>query len=828
MTPRTGILITAICLCHLLLAPPLVTSQLRSPAASSTNGQISDEPAPFGEDTATIRSLEQEKNGALYQLRGQVEIHYRGNVLYADEVTYNSATGEATADGNVVIDGSENDEHLQAAHATYNLKTETGKFDNVVGTIGLRTRGARFVLTSPAPFYFTGKVVEKDRADHYIVEDGTVTTCELPSPKWKFLARKITVDVRGDARIYHSAFFIKSIPIFYLPYATQPVVKKRQSGLLIPNLGNSSRKGAVLGESVFWAINRSMDTTLGAEYYSRRGWSPQGEFRARPSEKSFIDLNVFTVLDRGITQFVDPNGPNVPPGPQLQVVDQGGANVRLEAESTFLNNFRAVANVDYLSSYVFRLAFNEVFNQAVNSEVKSQAFLSNTARGFSYNALVQRYQNFESTANGDVITILHAPTLDLSSVERPLAHTPILWSYSAAAEGLSRSEPSFRTAQLVGRFDLHPRVAAPLQLGGWMFRPEIGLRSTIYTQQLAAGSGVGVAVSDPINRRAVESSLELRPPELSRVFGGEFWGRKWKHVIEPHATYRYVTGVDNFNRILRFDSRDILSNTNEVEYGLINRLYAKRLSEEPDDCEKGGMPSLAIGGRGHSTRVPWEDSETQPPPCNGQPRVREVVRWELAQKYFLDPTFGGALVSGRRNVLSTTADLTGIAFLTDPRRLSPLISRLRIQTSARSDAQWDLDYDIKKGYISASNALMNYRFGDFTLGAGDAFMRVPGEILVSNPTTAPQQFNQFRLLLGYGHPNKRGFSGAANIGFDGSKGFLQYASAQTSYNWDCCGITVEYRRFALGQVRNENQFRFMFALANIGSFGNLGKRERLY
>ncbi len=49
-------------------------------------------------------------------------------------------------------------------------------------------------------------------------------------------------------------------------------------------------------------------------------------------------------------------------------------------------------------------------------------------------------------------------------------------------------------------------------------------------------------------------------------------------MIEPRVIYRYVTGVDNFARILRFDERDILSNTNEVEYGVVNRLYAKRTS----------------------------------------------------------------------------------------------------------------------------------------------------------------------------------------------------------------------------------------------------------
>jgi LPS-assembly protein len=809
MTSRTRFLITAAFVCHLLLAPSLVTSQLLSPATQP------DAPSALNDEEVTIRALEQEKDGPVFKLRGQVEIHYGTYVLYADEVIYDSQTGDTTADGHVVLDGGQNDEHLEARRASYNLRTQTGRFENVAATTGMRLRGKRLILTSSNPFVFSGKVVERRGADHFVVYDGTITTCELPHPKWQFNAHKVVVDVGGNATIYHSTFRIKGIPILYLPYATHPVERlPRQTGFLIPNVGHSSRKGTILGESVFWAISRSMDATLGTEYYSQRGWAPQGEFRARPSDSSFVYLTYSGVLDRGIGQ---------------PKVDQGGHEVRLDAEGAFGRNFRGVADIDYLSSYVFRLAFNEVFNQAVNSEVKSQIFLSNTTRGFSYNALAQRYQNFESTIPGDVITILHTPSFQSSTVDRQIGHTPFYWSYDAAAEGLSRSEPSFRTATLVGRFDLNPSLSLPLVLRGWSVRPELSLRNTFYTQQLIPSGGVGVAAYEAVNRKALEGSVEIRPPALDRIFDREFMGRKWKHVIEPRVAYRYVTGVSNFDNILRFDARDILSDTNEVEYSVVNRLYAKRTSAEPEDCGPEGMPALVIGRQAPQSHIPWErQSEPATPPCHAGPQVREIVTWELAQKYFIDPTFGGALAPGRRNVFTTTADFTGIAFLTDARRLSPLISRLRIQTSDRTDAEWDIDYDFKKGRINSSTAFVNYHIGRFTIGGGDAYLRTPGEVLVSNPVPGPQRFNQFRVLLGYGYPDKRGFSGAANVGFDANLGFLQYSAAQLTYNWDCCGLSVEYRRFALGSVRNENQFRFTFALANIGAFGNLRRQERLF
>jgi LPS-assembly protein len=427
-----------------------------------------------------------------------------------------------------------------------------------------------------------------------------------------------------------------------------------------------------------------------------------------------------------------------------------------------------------------------------------------------------------------------------------LWHTPLYWSFDASATGLSRSEPAecststlipvctppFRTGNLLERFDLNPQVSLPLLFKGWSLRPELTLHETYYTERLvgASGENPGLAVSDPINRNALETSVELRPPSLERIFDREFLGRKWKHVIEPRAVYRFVTGVNDFGNLLKFDERDILSDTHEVEYGFVTRLYAKRTTAKPEDCEF-IMSALTVGGPAPESVIPWQHPKT---PANGQcqaaPPVQEVVTWELAQKYFLDPTFGGALIPGQRNMFTTTADLTGIAFVTEPRHLSPLISRLRVETSARTDAEWDFDYDFQNNSVNASTILANYHIGTVTIGGGDAVLHIPVQA-TSFPlgsTISPASFNQFRAALGYGRLNKRGFSAASSFGFDAESKLLQFVTAQTTYNWDCCGATIEYRSYSVANVRNDNLFRFTFTLANVGSFGSLRKQERLY
>lgn len=815
MATRTRFLITSAVLCHLILASRLVTSQL---LPANTAQKAASTPSNRPRLPVKISAIHQERDGAVYKLSGSVEIEYGAYTFSADEITYDSDSGDITAEGHLVLEGGPNNEHIEAARGHYNTDHETGRFEHVTGTIGLQLRGRHTLPSTSNAFFFTGRVVEKTGPDHYVVNDGTVTTCELPHPKWKFYARKVVVDVGGNASIYSTDFRLMGVPALYLPFATHPVQKTpRQSGFLIPNIGRSSVRGYTFGESVFWAINRSMDLHAGTEYFSKRGWAPDAEFRARPTDNSFADLTYFSVFDRGV------NG-----------VKQGGTEAHLLSEGSFAHNFRAVADIDYLSSYVFRLAFSDVFTQAVNSEVKSEAFLSNTTGSVFINGTTRRYQDFQSALTGDVITILHAPGLEVSTLDRAIWKSPVHGSMDFSMEGLSRSEPGFSTAPLVGRWDLNPVMSVPVLFKGWSFRPELSLRDTIYTQQLVPSAGValtdiGAAISKTLNRKSIQGSVELRPPALSKIFDREYLGRKWKHVIEPRIGYNYVTGVENFSHILRFDERDLLSDTNEVEYSIVNRLYAKKTPNQSNDCGPAGMPALMIGEAPVQSRIPWEGpSRTEERACEHQPPTREIVTWELSQKYFLDPTFGGALVPGRRNVFTSTVELTGIAFVTKARHLSPLISRLRVSTSPRNDIEWDTDYDFQAGRVNTSTALFNQHFGMFTIGAGNAFLHAPGVISNTGGAPADVKFNQFRSVLGYGNQDKRGFSGAVTMGLDARLTQLQYGSAQVTYNWDCCGINIEYRRFALANVRNENQYRFSFSLANIGSFGNLRRNDRLF
>ena len=64
--------------------------------------------------------------------------------------------------------------------------------------------------------------------------------------------------------------------------------------------------------------------------------------------------------------------------------------------------------------------------------------------------------------------------------------------------------------------------------------------------------------------------------------------------------------------------------------------------------------------------------------------------------------------------------------------------------------------------------------------------------------------------------------------YDFTQSQFQNQILEVSYNTNCCGIGVEYRRFSFGTIRNESQYRFVFLIANLGSLGNLRRQEKIF
>ena len=124
------------------------------------------------------------------------------------------------------------------------------------------------------------KEITKDSPRVYVFKDVSYTTCPPDTSIWKLKASKIVLNKntgRGYAR--NAKFYIKKIPVFYAPYINFPIDSRRQTGLLSPVIGSSSKSGPYLGTPFYWNLAPNYDTTITPAYLSKRGWQFTDLFR---------------------------------------------------------------------------------------------------------------------------------------------------------------------------------------------------------------------------------------------------------------------------------------------------------------------------------------------------------------------------------------------------------------------------------------------------------------------------------------------------------------------------------------------------------------------
>jgi LPS-assembly protein len=793
-------------------------------------------------------ALEQTHVGDVSTLTGEVVLYYKNYVIHADKIIYHHANSRVEAEGHLQVEGGQIDAVLTATHGEINLQDNTAAFYDVTGTFGVRHIGKTMIYSTPDPFIFTGRVLLQTGENSYRIVDGSMTSCRLPKPDWKLISRSIEV-VNGKATTRNSFFEFWHVPLVYLPFVQRNLDDTgRESGLLLPGGENSGVKGLVIGDEAYWVINRSMDLTVGAQYWSKRGFAPSGDFRYRGSGLNALTVRWNALLDRGIEETL--SGATSP-----TLVNQGGADIIAYGRKYFTPETRVAGSIEYLSSYIYRLAFDENLAQATSSEVQSDAALTHVHNGFVPSLSLDRFQSFAGTSstngapvvNVPEVRILHLPTVHYDVVDRPLPgssglSSPLYWGLAASVGDLDRAEPHFH-ARNVGRLDIYPHIEWPLHLGDWNFQPEFALRTTEYSGSQIPDltgqnfGGVPFVQHNPLNRSDLEASLDIRPPVLERDFTLAGLHRELRHVIEPEIYYHYVTGINNARQTLQFDTSDIATNTNEAGFSLTQRFYVRNTAAKP--CEPTGNPEQGMSDQNPPKKdVPnldplgqdvsgqaslAESSTSDTGTC--RPAPREWASWQIGQKFFIDPTFGGALISDRRNVFDTTLDLTGVAFLTSPRNIAPVVSRLRFEAIDHLRVEWDLDYDPKAGRIGANNLFASYSWGRTTVGVGHALLNAPDE---SGSTASVIQSQLLKPFIYFGKPSDVGLSVALNASYDFSHDTLQYGGVEAIYNWNCCGIQAGYRRFELGSLRDEGEWLWGFTLSSIGTAGNIHRTSSVF
>ncbi len=135
--------------------------------------------------------------------------------------------------------------------------------------------------------------------------------------------------------------------------------------------------------------------------------------------------------------------------------------------------------------------------------------------------------------------------------------------------------------------------------------------------------------------------------------------------------------------------------------------------------------------------------------------------------------------------------------------------------------------------MAADNLFAGYSFGRTTLGIGHALLNAVDEYEDQHSRRHRYiKSQQLQPFLEFGKPSGNGFNLAVNGGYDFVQHEVQYGGVQAVYNWNCCGLTLGYRRFELGTVgstsRDETQWLYSFTLANFGAVGDIRRANSVF
>jgi LPS-assembly protein len=577
-------------------------------AAAGPAGPVLAEPNP---GDIYIASDQEEAAGDILTATGHVRIAFRDIVLEADRVEINQKTKDAVATGNVVL--QEGDRRITGERIEFNLETRLGKL------------WAAWGYADPE-IIFEAKEVEKTGEDRYDLKSARVTSCNQPRPQWQLAASSGTYYTGHYVRLVNARLEVFGVPVLYLPYFQYPAKRDRSTGLLFPAIGSNNVYGFYVGESFFWAINRSADATVSYEWYKNRGSAVMSEVLYTPSKNitgAFSSENRFDTLE-----------------------DRTRSAYRFSHNQRIGRTFRVGADIHYASDERIDQDYSQSISRISSRTRNSSVFV---ARNWS------RYSLLASAAeqvflSGSERTDRRLPVVQFGVRDTPLLG-PLTGSLRTSGSRFSQkfSAPDFFTWE---RLDFDPVVSMPLNPFPWLkVSPGVEYHLTYYTKSYAPGSDRQDVLDEGYLRRYAAYWVQLVGPIFGKVFHtpDNFYAEKYKHVIEPSVSYTYTQDIDPDGQSIQIDGIDRIYPVNQLSFDLRNRLLAKREviaggKAVPYEFLTFGL-SLAysldralgtyLDGRNTQSVVPAFDGSRRGP-LVGSLRFVPVQRFSAAYRFYFD------------------------------------------------------------------------------------------------------------------------------------------------------------------------------------------------
>ena len=758
--------------CAALLSALLLCA---TPAAAQENPFASCQPDdPFTFQGSRQEPIPERPDAWRITLSGPVEITCNDLRLFADEVVYDTGTGDIVATGNVTLE--QPDLRVFADRAELNGQTKLGTFYNASGTarIGGQPGDRSLFGTQEPDVLFRGSEIARVAPTTYTIRNGGFTTCVQPSPRWEMSGSNGTIHLDRYALMRHVVLRVKDVPLFYLPAIYYPINDEdRATGFLLPTYGTSTVRGGSLSNAFFWAIGRSHDATFFHDWFLKSGQGLGSEYRYVASPTSRGRTTFYLQNERRIGQggVVDPEGPVT----RSYRID-GDVNQGLPG------GFRLVGNANYFTD-ITSLQTHQDLNTYSQRTRSFRVSLTGNLGPLRLTSTADQRDYFYGTEQGQRTG--RAPSINLSLNDRPIAGTRIYVGGSAEAAYLIRQidlgNPD--TDQSLWRFDGGPSLRAPLSNLPWLTATgTLSWRMTrwLETRDPLTGQNIDVAMT----RQLLDMRARLVGPVFARVFQtpGNGYATGFKHIIEPTFTVsRTMPALERteYDRIVKNDSAvdQLVGGVTTVRYGLTNRLLARR-------PRPGAAPGAAQGV------------------------AREILSVEIGQTYYT-------------NSLASRADPQYQSGLGGPgsgaeSSFSPVQLTAITRPTDGISGQFRTEIDSTYRRLRTINASGTYQTGLVQVNGGWSKRFIIEELPGFSRGSDYLDTSVTWRTAG----NRVGGTYAFNFDLMNTDFLQQRVVAY--FNSQCCGVSFDWQSIAmpLYGIPADRRFGISFTLAGIGSFSN--------
>lgn len=709
---------------------------------------------------------------------GKVELEQRGGPkIYADEAWFYSDDNRFVATGNVVF--SQGNNRIAADRVDFNTSTRIGTFYNATGILTVQPPrpdarpGGLVVPQVPGQetnVYFFGDTVEKIGPKKYRITNGGFTTCVQPTPRWDLHANTVVLNLDHYTLLRSAVLKVKGVPMLYVPILYYPTKKEdRATGVLIPTYGSSTLRGQSIHNAFFWAMDRSQDTTIVHDWFSKVGQGVGSEYRYNFGDGSDGTIRGY-FLQQHDSSYPQADGSTrlVPASRSYDV--NGSASQRLPGD------LRARARVAYFSSVTTMQTFNTNIYDASRNQRNVGGNVVGSWGAYSLNGTFDHNEYFYGTDSSAVSGSL--PRFALTRSDRPVPGTPLYFSVGTEYAHILRENRTStgNVNQSLTRLDFNPQIRFPFKK--WQFftvNSTLGWRDTFYTRSLDEHLNM---VDDTLNRRFFTVQAQLLGPVFTRIWDtpGGGYAEKFKHSIEPYLNVTKTSSIDNYLRIVRLEGTDyIVGGATQYAYGVTNRFYAKR---------RGG---------------PGQVSQS-----------REILDVELTQTYYTDQ-------SAAQYDPRYTTSFTGAA----PSKFSPIALNIRLAPTDNLSATVRAEFDSRYHSLRTISASGSYAWTgrvQSTVGwSKRAFIKDLAGF--NDPNYLDHYINASSTV----RTSDNRFGGVYAFNYDLLRSAMLQQRVSVFYNAQCCGIAFESQTYHLGGIStsalpSDRRFFLSFTLAGLGNF----------